>query len=444
MKSRNSRPTLPALAVLSWVAVLGASALPLRANAFSLAAARQANLIGAQKPLTIEVISPKLGLINFLLPSSYLPREMAGGWPLTIRLTANNELGIGTAFLPPFPEDGTTGFLIFKDPDGCPSFSPVIIATQGPCFNAPVDETFFEFTNDTDMVGVPDPSGNDFLQIALTDSFGGGAPRMLVFSNGTNSFLQAYGPPTSAPNSTDTLVQRCVSRFGVTNLVCSSDGDCVGPFATSCQTVPSEVDGIGWGANDDSPGLVLLADTGPSLVLGQDFNPPAGPKQIRNSAGFITSVAWELNDSTKHSNVVAHMNVPQRLFQPVVQFDTCVGTPPVVFGGPCGSPNLFRIDGGPEITDISGLADVVTTLRIFVVNGAAPATVSDLDGNGIVDSKDAVAAGYKLISPQATLRFRTLSQDEIPGFLVDLGDKNGLVPAPPLPAGGGTITPIPR
>jgi hypothetical protein len=42
------------------------------------------------------------------------------------------------------------------------------------------------------------------------------------------------------------------------------------------------------------------------------------------------------------------------------------------------------------------------------------------------------------------LRFRTLSQNEIPGFLVDLGDHNGLVPAPPLPAGGGQITPVPR
>jgi hypothetical protein len=49
-----------------------------------------------------------------------------------------------------------------------------------------------------------------------------------------------------------------------------------------------------------------------------------------------------------------------------------------------------------------------------------------------------------LISKETTIRFRTFSQDEIPGFLVDLGDDNGLVPPPPLPAGGGKITQVPR
>ena len=179
----------------------------------------------AQK-LTTEVISPRLGLLNPLLPSSLLPKETSGGWPLTIRLTSNSEIGMGTAFLPPFPEDGVTGFLIFADPDGCPSFSPAIISNPNlPCFNAPVDETFFEFTNDTDLVGVPDREGNTFRRAALTDSFGGGQPSMLVFNSvtGLNSSLQAYGPRTSAPNSTDTLVQRCVSRFGVTNLACVSE-----------------------------------------------------------------------------------------------------------------------------------------------------------------------------------------------------------------------------
>ncbi len=113
----------------------------------------------AQK-LSTEVISPRLGLLNPLLPSSLLPKETSGGWPLTIRLTSNNEIGIGTASSPPFPEDGKTGFLIFTDPDGCPSFSPAIITNPAsPCFNAPVDETFFEFTNDTDLVGVPDQRG---------------------------------------------------------------------------------------------------------------------------------------------------------------------------------------------------------------------------------------------------------------------------------------------
>jgi hypothetical protein len=397
----------------------------------------------AQK-LTTEVISPRLGLLNPFLPSSLLPRETVGGWPLTIRLTSNGELGVGTRFIPPvFPEEGNTGFLIFTDPDGCPSFSHSILS-PGPCFDAPVDETYLEFTTDTDQVGVPDEEGNDFRRIALTDSFGGGPPSMLVFDSqtGTNSHPQAYGPRTSVPNSTDTLVHRCVNRFGL-GAACSVDADCLGVIAATCQTVPLEFDGVGWGADDGLPGLVLLANTGPALVLDQNFNFPAGPKQVRNSAGFVTSVAWEMNDSTKHSNVVAHMNVPNRLFQPVVQNDTCVGDPPPNIGEPCSGGALYRIDGGPPTASIANLGDKVTTLRIFVVNGTAPSVLSDLDGNGVVDSKDAVLAGYSLISRETTLRFRTFSQDEIVGFLVDL-DGNGLVPAPPLPAGGGQVTPIPR
>ncbi len=187
---------------------------------------------------------------------------------------------------------------------------------------------------------------------------------------------------------------------------------------------------------------MLLANTGPGVVLDPNFNFPAGPRQLRNLAGFLTSVAWEMNDSVKHSDVVLHMNVPNGLFQPVVQFDTCVGIPsnnPLV----CSGGQLFRVDGGPLATSLAGLGDKVTTLRIFVVNGTAPSVLSDLDGNGVVDSKDAVLAGYSLISKETTLRFRTFSQDEIPGFIVDL-DGNHLAPAPPLPAGGGQVTPIPR
>ena len=402
----------------------------------------QAFSVQAQN-LSTEVISPRLGLLNPLLPSSYLPKETSGGWPLTIRLTSNNEIGIGTRFLPAFPEDGVTGYLIFTDPDGCPSFSPAVIATpNSPCFNAPVDETFFEFTNDTDLVGVPDTAGNTLRQAALADSFGGGQPSMLVFNEvtGMNSSLQAYGPRTSAPNSTDTPVGRCVSRFGVTDLACVSDANCVGPFAVTCETVPLEVDGVGWGADDDAPGVVLLSNTGPGVVLDQNFNFPAGPRQLRNLAGFLTSVAWEMNDSLKHSDVVLHMNVPNGLFKPVVQLDTCVG---IVSNGVCPAGQLFRVDGGPITNSIANLGDKVTTLRVFVVNGTAPSVLADGDGNGVVDSKDAVLAGYSLISKETTLRFRTFSQDEILGFIVDL-DGNHAAPVPPLPAGGGQVTPIPR
>ena len=47
----------------------------------TLAGGLQVPSAQAQK-LTTEVISPRLGLLNPLLPSSYLPKETSGGWPL--------------------------------------------------------------------------------------------------------------------------------------------------------------------------------------------------------------------------------------------------------------------------------------------------------------------------------------------------------------------------
>jgi hypothetical protein len=241
---------------------------------------------------------------------------------------------------------------------------------------------------------VADTFGNGLRQIAQTDGFEDLVPRMLIFQAGANTFLVDYGPRVSKPNTTDVLVQRCVTRFGPNDQPCAQDGDCAGPFNPTCQSIPSEFDGYDWGADDDLPGLVVLGGHGtesrprPEVRFSlQGRNRSA----IRRASS--SSVGWELNDSTKHSNVVAHMNVPQGLYQPVVQFDTCVGTPPVVEGGPCGSPQLFRVDGGPEVTSIASLPNKVTTLRIFAVSGVGPSVLSDLDNNGVVNSKDAVLRG---------------------------------------------------
>lgn len=419
------RPVLTRLAV----SVLAASLAP-------------AAGLGQTKTVTVEVISPKLGILNPFLPSSLLPKQTVGGWPLTVRLTSYNELGVGTAFIPAFPEEGGTWFLVFSDPDGCFAFSPASVFTPGPCENAPVDETFLEFTNDVDQAGVPDDNGNEFRRNALTDTFGGGPPQMLVFDGvGNNTSLVSYGPRTQAGNVPDPLIDVCVNRFGLTGQLCTDDADCAGPGTATCETVAEITDGNGWGADDDATGVVMLANTGPALVLDESFNFPPGPRQVRNLAGFLTSSAWTMSDSDKRTNIVLHMNVPNRLFQPVVQFDSCVGVQDVNLI--CSGGVLYRVDGGPPVASIADLPNRVTTLRIFAVSGTAQSVYTDLDNNGIVNSKDAALAGQTVLSNEVTLRFRTFSQDEIPGFLVDL-DGNHLVPAPPLPAGGGKINQVPR
>jgi hypothetical protein len=233
----------------------------------------------------------------------------------------------------------------------------------------------------------------------------------------------------------------CVNRLGITGLAGANDGDCTGPGPATCETVVANPDGYGWGADDDATGLVALANTGPALVLDESFNFPPGARQVRNFAGFLTSSAWTMSDSDKHTNVVLHWNVPDSLLRPVVQFDSCVGVE--VSPGVCSGGVLYRVDGGPPVTNISDLPDRVTTLRFFAVNGTAPSVLSDMDGNGVVNARDATLAGYRVLSNEVTLRFRTFFQDEIPGFLVDL-DGNHLCPAPPLPAGGGKVSPVPR
>jgi hypothetical protein len=55
------------------------SVLPAAGLALILPAAGRAQPF-TQKPVTTEVVSPKLGVLNPILPSNLLPREMAGGW----------------------------------------------------------------------------------------------------------------------------------------------------------------------------------------------------------------------------------------------------------------------------------------------------------------------------------------------------------------------------
>jgi hypothetical protein len=91
----------------------------------------------------------------------------------------------------------------------------------------------------------------------------------------------------------------------------------------------------------------------------------------------------------------------------------------------------------------------VTTVRIFVLDGAAPDHFDDMNGDGKVDSRDALltinpATGmkFKLLSGERVIRFQTLVQEDSPGIDFDFnGDGMTFPVAPP---GGGTIVKIPK
>lgn len=384
-------------------------------------------------------------------------RETASGWPVTLRLSSNGELGIGTPRLPPyFPRFQEVGYLIFADPDNCFSFG--IDATCGVR-----DETYVEFTPDLDRAGMPNPHGNADRLIALTTSGGGGSPTVLTFDFDThlNEKLVPYGPLVGGVS--DTLEKRCSSVLKFAGVACASDGDC--PVGSTCREIPVEADGYGYGADDDLPGLVLLSDTGVGIVLNQNFN-PGRIRQARNLAGLLSSVAYDLREGSHRPTILAHMNVPpgltytlrdsfnqpiptpmpRGLFTPVVLADRCVGDPNICPG----DDHLFRIDGGPVVsmTDnelFAFLNQRVVTLRAFVVNGTAPSILSDLSGDGVIGAKDADLAGYRIISNEETIRVVGFYDNnfEVLPMLYDFdgnGDARGLLVAP---GGAGQNTPVP-
>jgi hypothetical protein len=338
--------------------------------------------------------------------------QVNGGWPLTVLSAGNDELGLGIAtsiFPQAFPDaDGNvlrrTGYLVFEDPDGCVSFvSPPIV----PC--ASVDETFLQFTVDVDQAEALDDGGTTL----------GEGPQVPSFEDD----VAGYVPTT------------------------------VGPV-----TGGGTVDGYGFGVNEDFPNLVILANTG----VGLGFAPTLDPDQTlhpdgsqRNLAGFVQSVSYVLNDAIPtaiqpgRTVVHAHMNVPADLIRPLVALDNCTGPGNDV---ECSlGPRIFSIDGEPPLPPLTDLqlrpilSNRVITIRVFLVNGTAPAALSDVSGDGIVSSEDAEALGYQLLSDEEVVQVKVLNQDLFPFDVLADFDGNlraeGIVVAP---AGPGGITPVPR
>lgn len=349
--------------------------------------------------------------------------QSASGWPLTVNLVANEQklLGIGVPeLLPPerpqFPITGNTGYLVFDDPDGCPSF---------------VDEDFQAIHADPDFMGVifdSCPKGTEppwpfdetwvkfTLGLTMPGSGAGDQPRILAFDDttGQNDRLAGIGP------------------VGIT-------------------------DEYGYGPSRRLPGLVLVADAGPSIVTDEHFNRPE-TLECRNLAGFANAVSYQLANSDRRTSITAHFHIPPLLFTPVALVDRNVSTP-----GACGEgfaaediPNgtLLRIDGG-DLQCIEGFPlnaldslvnPQVVTARMFVVNvkdwADAPAVIQDLNGNGYCDAEDAMLAGYEVLSIERRIRFRQIHEFYF-GLPFDFdgdGDIGGIV----LPGGAGQLTQIPR
>jgi hypothetical protein len=362
-------------------------------------------------PIDIEIEAPRYNPTK----DPRLPLTSAAGWPLVFKLTANQSLGIAQNYEPPdFPLENTTGYVLIADPDGCLSLPPPF-QPSGTCQGV-TDETYLEFTNDVDRAGVPDghiagnPVGNPGRRLALADDAQSGSP-----------FFNTY---VGAPRQ-------------------------VGP-----RTGIDSDDGFGFGADDDLPGLVVLSANGNGLVLDADFSRPANRAQ-RNLAGFLNWVSYELRSAGGKTVVHAGMNVTQDLIAPLVVADDCVGTftdPNSIY---CEQPPRYRIDGSPVVLHspanttlfqdlYPSIAGAITyRIRAFVVSGVAPSVLGDEDGDGDVDAADARAAGYTVISDEATLSLRryvgSVCGSEANYFQADIDGNGRSMTAVICPPGPGSI-----
>jgi hypothetical protein len=204
------------------------------------------------------------------------------------------------------------------------------------------------------------------------------------------------------------------------------------------------------------------------VITDRHFN-RGTPLTQRNLAGFLNSVSYMVNNEipaepetdpnpTGQPVITATLAVPEGLFAPVVQGDVCVGNP-------CSGSLMWRIDSGPLVTGdsegfVSTLANRVTTIRAFIVNGNAPNALTDRNRDGLVDTRDAVLAGHKILSNQVTFRIRNIYETHcfysvqdsearpslplFPGVVLNDLDGNDAAPTLSCPASPGGITRIPR
>lgn len=313
------------------------------------------------------------------------------------------------------------GLLVEPAPTACLEGSPLVLYS---CLSQ--SGVLMEFRKDQDMVGAEDPIGRQEQRDALALDSASGRPifrHFTLLSLGTYDWVEAgYGPDTGA------------------------DG---------------VMDGIGYGADDDLPGLVVLSPAGVGRVMNRDFSLPPTLTQ-RNLAGFMSSVGWLPRNSFGLPEVTATMLLPNGLLAPIVQMDFCVA-------GTCMENGYYRVDGGPLQSYVFppfdphswGLdaiyqnifANTRYELTAFIVKGVAPSTLADLDGDGRVGAEDARLAGYTLLSNEVRLPFRQTvmpgracnnGTGRMHGLSADLDGDGQALPGCSMGGGAGMLSTIPR
>lgn len=348
-------------------------------------------------PIKLSVSSPKAKGNQGLLQDD--------GWNLTFRLrsaTAPSYFEIRE-----FGEGGSDfDLLVLEDPDSCLNLSHA--NTVGGEFEADCpggqDETFITFN--VSPAAAPrlqdrncaTPFADTLKDTPLTDliSQGGSIPftdanKSYYFES--NSFFSRFLP--AGPNTEDSNTSATIN-------------DC-----------------YGYGADEDLPSLVVMADTGGAKIFDTDLT--YDNSRIRNMAGLISSVGYELLNRNNETAVVANLFVTNGMLEPQVFVD--LGANALGFG-PYTNPEFkFRVNGGAiQTVNLAGnftrgeyaaaIQEAIGTqselkLRTVVVQGTAPNFIDDLDNNGKFNKQDLILAGYTLLSNQTVTKLNLISRESL-------------------------------
>ena len=323
-------------------------------------------------------------------------------WPLTLRLESRSAVGFAASAT---ADERKREALVLADPDGCLNLASLVAdfgltAFDPLCAGRAEDETWVQVqTEKFDTFELVDnrQTGNDVIRERLVDD--DYVPGMLLdtpYLADDRGRIQAVGPKTGGPATTD--------------------------------PERPELDGYGYGADDDFASLVLMIDVGGARVFDVDFE--RDPRVLWNMAGFAASApAEELAGRGRTAITVARPPL-SGVVEPIAIFDLSVTNPDYA-----GFDYLHRVDSGPIVgfellsqvpvaTDPPPLANafydellstyypVDVTLRAVVVAREAPDFIHDLDGDGYFTAHDVVLAGYELASNEIVVTL-TLSHDNL-------------------------------
>lgn len=313
-------------------------------------------------------------------------------WPLQFRIESDSAVG----FVAKRAIDDEREALVLTDPDGCLNL------------NSLVDDLMLT-TFDFECAGTIEDELYVEVQTEKHDTFG-------EFDNGTtgNSAIRArlVDDEASAPSPRNTPYLKLFN--GKTQAVGPKTGGRPDPAVTK----PDELDGYGYGADDDLSSLVIMADVGGARVFDTSFN--LTPGVLRNLAGFVNTVSAVDLNGQDNTTVTAYMHVLAGVFEPIALIDTAVSDPSLD-----GFEYALRVDSGP-VTGInldepippvaeSGSANafydellsqyypVQVQIRAVVVNGEAPDYIYDLNGDGKYTARDVVLAGYELVTNEVSV-----------------------------------------